>query len=109
MINNPISEHFRVTAKEWVEADRAASIMEETKTIVFSQMVGKLISTSNAQMSVNKAEHTAKASEEYKEFVTQMVELRSKANLLKVKMEYLRMQHSEQMSREATSRAETRL
>lgn len=108
MINNPISEHFRVAAKDWVEADRAASLMEETKTIIFSQIVGKII-TDNLKLPVNKAELAAKTSAEYREFVTEMVELRSKANLLKVKMEYLRMQHSEQMSREATARAETRL
>ena len=106
--NEPISEQFRVVAKEWVDADEAASLLEETKTIVFSEMVGKLIS-SDLKLAVNRAELLAKSSDEYKEFVTTMVKTRSKANLLKVKLEYLRMKFSEAQSADATKRAEMRL
>jgi hypothetical protein len=38
-----------------------------------------------------------------------MVKAREQANLLKVKMEWLRMRHSEQQSFEATKRAEMKL
>lgn len=106
--NEPISERFRLIAKKWVEADEAASLMEETKTAVLAEMINQVISY-NIGMAYNKAELAAKSSPEYKDFITKMVSLRSAANLLKVKMEYLRMQFSEQQSHEATARAERRL
>src|SRR5258705_4202398 len=106
--NQPISEQFRVVAKSWVEADEAASLLEETKSAVLSDMIGKVIGY-NIGMPFNKAELAAKSSDEYKEFITEMVKLRSKANLLKVKLEYIRMRFSEQQSHEATARAERRL
>ncbi len=106
--SGPISERFRLIAKRWVEADEAASLLEETKSTVLSEMITKIIGY-NIGMAYNKAELSAKSSPEYKEFVTEMVHLRSKANLLKVKMEYIRMQFSEQQSHEATARAERRL
>src|SRR4249919_2722262 len=97
MINEPLSEQFRLVAKSWCEADEAASLMEETRTAVLSEMINKVISY-NINMPYNKAELSAKSSPEYKEFVTTMVKLRSAANLLKVKLEWLRMRFSEQMS-----------
>lgn len=107
-IMEPLSEQFRVVAKEWCEADEAASLMEETKNVVLSEMITKVIGY-NIGMPYNKAELTAKSSPDYKEFVTKMVKLRSEANLLKVKMEWIRMRFSEQQSAEATARSERRL
>ncbi len=106
--NYPISEQFRVTAKQWVAADEAASLLEETKTATLSEMINNVISY-DISMPFNKAELAAKSSPEYKDFITTMVKLRSKANLLKVKLEFLRMKFSEQQSHEATARAERRL
>lgn len=106
--NYPISEQFRIVAKEWVAADEAASLLEETKSAAVSEMIIKIIGY-NIGMPFNKAELAAKSSAEYKEFITQMVTLRSKANLLKVKLEFIRMKFSEEQSQQATARAERRL
>jgi hypothetical protein len=106
--NRPISERFRIVAKAWCEADGAASLMEESKSSVLSEMISKILGD-NLSLPYNKAELSAKSSPEYKEFITQMVQLRSRANLLKVKMEYLRMQFQEWSSHEANARAEKRL
>jgi hypothetical protein len=105
---DPISEQFRIIAKRWVEADRAASLLEETRTAALSEMIGKVLG-SDISMPYNKAELAAKSSPDYKKFITKMVELRSQANLLKVQMKYLEMRHSEQQSEEATARSERRL
>jgi len=106
--DRPISEQFRIVAKSWVEADKAASLMEETKSSVLSEMINSVISY-NIDMPYNKAELSAKSNPEYKEFISTMVEFRSKANLLKVQMEYLRMKFQEWSSHEANARAEKRL
>jgi hypothetical protein len=103
-MSQPLSEQFRLAAKEWVEADSAANILEETKSAVLSQMMVKL-----GDVPVSRAEMQVKASGEWLEHITKMVKARETSNLLKVKVEWLRMRHSEQQSQEATARAERRL
>jgi len=106
--NRPISEQYRVAANQWVDADAAASILEETKSAVFAEMTSALLSD-NMRLAVNRAEVLVKSSPQWKTHVTSMVEARRQANRFKVEMEYLRMRHSEQQSIEATHRAESRL
>ena len=108
MSNEPISEQYRIAANLWVDADAAASLLEETKSAIFAEMTSKLIEE-NIRLAVNRAEVIVKSSKEWKDHVTKMVEARRNANMHKVQMEYLKMRFSEQMSVEATHRAESRL
>lgn len=99
-----VSEHFRIAAKEWVDADAAARLLEETKTAVMSRMM-----SDQGDMPVSRAEMIVKASSEWMEFLERMVEARTRSNFLKVKLEFLRMRFSEQQSAEATRRHEMKL
>jgi hypothetical protein len=99
-----LSEQFRIVAKAYVDADSAASLLEETKSAVLARMMLSL-----GDMPVSRAEMQTKASPEWVEFVTNMVKAREKAAFLKVKMEYIRMKFSEWQSIEASKRAEMRL
>ena len=103
-MNEPISEQYRLVAKKWVEADSAASLLEESKSAVLSRMMMDL-----GDMPVSRAEMNVKASREWSEYVNKMVRAREDAALLKVKMEYLRMKFSEWQSHEANKRAEMKL
>ena len=100
----PISEQYRLVAKRWVEKDGAARLMEETKTSVLAKLISEL-----EDMPYNRAEASVKASPEWREFLEQMVQMRTDALLLKCQMEYLRMRFSEQQSSEASRRAEMKL
>jgi hypothetical protein len=100
----PISEQYRVVAKAWVDADSAATLLEETKSAVLARMM-----LSCGDMPVSRAEMQVKGSDDWREFVTKMVEAREKAALLKVKLEYIRMKFHEWQSQEASRRAEMRL
>ena len=100
----PLSEQYRIVAKNWVDADAAASLLEETKSAVLSKMM-----QAQGDMPVSRAEMNVKASNEWREFVTKMVEAREKAALLKVQLEYIRMKFNEWQSFEATKRAEMKL
>jgi hypothetical protein len=60
-------------------------------------------------MPVSKAEMQVKASEAWRDHITQMVEARSQASLLKVQMEYIRMKFHEWQSHAANRRAEMKL
>lgn len=102
--NLPISEQYRVKAKAWVDAESAASLLEETKSAFLSQKMAAL-----GDMPVSRAELTVKASPEWSDFVTKMVKAREHANLLKVNLEYIRMKSMEHQSSEASKRAEMRL
>lgn len=105
MSNNlPVSEQYRIAAKDWVQREAAASILEETKSAVLAQRMAML-----GDMPVSRAEMTVKASKEWEEHVCAIVAAREAANLAKVKLEYLRMKFSEWQSNDATRRAEMRL
>lgn len=98
------SEQFRLAAKDWVEKDAAASLLEETKSAVLSQHMIAL-----GDIPVSHAEREVKASPTWGDFVKDMVAARKAANLAKVRCEYLRMKYGEWQSFEATKRAEMKL
>ena len=102
--DQPLSEQFRVVAKEWVQLDGAARMFEETKTAVLSQKMKAL-----GDIPATHAEREVKASEEWTDFITRLVAARTAANLAKVKMEYMRMKFSEWQAMDATARAEMKL
>lgn len=100
----PISEQFRVVAKEWVDLDAAANLLEETKSAVLAQRMSAL-----GDMPVSKAEMQVKASTEWHDHVASICEARRKANLKKVQLDYLRMRHMEWQAINANARHEMRL
>lgn len=102
--NKPWAEQYRVVAKEWVELDRAATMLEETKTAVLSQRMAAL-----GDVPVSHAERSVKSSAEWQDFIKAMVDARSQANLKKVQLEYIRMKFMEAQSSNATRRAEMRM
>ena len=104
MSDNPVSEQFRLVAKDWVEKDSAANLLEETKSARLNQMMMAL-----GDMPVSHAEREVKSSQDWLDLVTSIVEARKAANLAKVKMEYIRMKFSEWQSAEANARSERRL
>lgn len=102
--NWPLSEQFRLVAKEWIEADSAARLLEETKTAVLAQRMKAL-----GDVPAAHAERDVKASEQWHDFIDKMVRARTAANLKKLQLEYMRMRFSELQSMEATKRAEMRI
>ena len=104
MSNTPLSEQFRLAARDWVDKDSAASMLEETKSAVLSQRMAAL-----GDMAVSKAELAVKATPEWAEHVASIVKAREAANLAKVKMEWVRMRFNEWQSDAANRRAEMKL
>jgi hypothetical protein len=100
----PKSEEFRIVAKKWADAEAAANLLEETKSAFLAKKMAAF-----GDMPVSRAEMSVKASEEWYDFIKTMVEAREKATLLKVQLEFIRMQFHEWQSMEATKRAEMKL
>lgn len=104
MSNAPLSEQFRLAAKDWVEKEGAARLLEEGKTATLAERMNAL-----GDVPVSHAERDVKASPEWRDYIRRMCEARTAANLAKVKLEFLRMRHMEQTSYEATARMEAKL
>ena len=102
--NHLISEQFRIIAKRWVEADAAANLREESKSAVLARLMVAM-----GDMPVSRAEMSVKASEEWTNYINEMVAARKDAASLKVQLEYIRMRFHEWQSHEATKRAEMKL
>jgi hypothetical protein len=102
--DRPISEEYRIAAKEWVGLDGAARLLEETKTAVLSQRMKM-----QGSMPVSKAELIVKASEEWEDYIKRMVEARTAANLAKVKVEWIKMRMQEWISGDANLRNERKM
>lgn len=102
--NQPLSEQFRLVAKQWVKADNTARLLEDTKSSILSERMGKL-----GDVPVAHAKRDVEGSEEWRKHIEEIVTARTEANKLKMQLEYIKMQHSEQQSFEATRRSEMRL
>jgi hypothetical protein len=102
--NLPYSEQYRITAKKWVDAEAAASLLEDTKSAVLAEKMLAL-----GDMPVSRAEMLVKGSQEWRGELLSITTARQAANLLKVQLEYLRMKFMEHQSANATARAEMRL
>lgn len=98
------SEQYRIAAKQWVDLDGAARLLEESKTAVLAQRQKAM-----GDMPAAHSEREVKASAEWQDFIKKMVDARTQANLAKVRMEWTRMRFMEQQSANATARAEMRL
>lgn len=100
----PISEEFRLVARAWVDAEKAAAILEESKTAVLSQLMLK-----EGDIAANKAEMRVKGSEAWQEYLDKMVSARAEANLRRVQMKYVEMRFSEWQSADANARRERQM
>lgn len=100
----PISEQFRVVAKQWVDDDKAAKILEESKSAVLSQMMLK-----EGDIPVSKAEMRVKGSAEWQDYLDKMVNARADANLRKLHMDYLRMKEREADREDWNARSERKM
>lgn len=92
----PISEEFRVVAKQWADAESAASLLKGTKKDVLEKLKANVIG--DGSMPDNKAERLARISEEWGEFKRAMLEAEDKARRLHLQLEYIRMKHKERVS-----------
>lgn len=100
----PWSEQYRIAAEEWADAESAAQLLEDMKSVVMAQRQSQM-----GDIPVNRAEQAVKASKSWEEYVQSTVDARQKANKAKVRVEYLKMRFQEWQNEEANKRAEMRL
>lgn|SRR5215813_11243491 len=104
----PISEHYREAAAVWGDAEAAADLLEQLKSVVLEQKKCALISD-NPGMSDAAAERLVKASQEWELHVREICDARGTANKLRQELEVIRMRHREWIAANADARQEQRL
>ncbi len=102
--NRPWSEIYREAGEDWADKEAAAQLLEDCKSATLAQWAAD-----QGDIPVNRAEQNVKASKEWVDYITRMVEARKAANKAKVKLESIKMRAMEQQARDATLRAEMRL
>lgn len=100
----PVSEQYRLTARDWVEMDAAARMLEEGKTTYLAQRMAAL-----GDIPVSKAEREVKSSPEWADYIKKMVNAKTAANRQRVELDFLKMRHMERTSEEANARSERKL
>jgi hypothetical protein len=98
------SEKYRLAGEDWADKEAAAQMLEDSKSAVMAQWQTEL-----GDLPVNRAEQTVKASNRWRDYISDTVEARRQANIAKVNMEYTRMKAMEYQAKEANQRAELRI
>lgn len=106
--DRPISEQYRIVAKEWVIADERARLLDEMKTTSLEQQKQRLIEV-EGDMPDSHAERRVKASPEWETYIRGMVEAKTQANLKRSQLKFLEIRFAEIQDANASSRAEMRL
>lgn len=101
-----LSERYLKARYNWCDLASAASMLEGTKSAVFSQMVMKRV---NEGLSVAKSELLTRASDEWVTHVKAINEARDKANRAWSEVEYLKMLGWEEASKAADNRIQAKL
>ena len=102
--NEPISTQYGRLGEEWADAEAAARAMEEAKTSILAQRMMAL-----GDMPVSKAEMIVKGSKEWQDYLRSLGSARTNANKLKIRLDVLKMRHSEWINQTATERHVSRL
>jgi len=102
--NIPLSEQYRIVAKEFVDLEGAARMLEESKSTIRAQQMLAL-----GDMPVSRAEMRVNASPEFQDYIRKMVEAKTAANRKRLHLKFLEMKFSEWQSENANRRAEMRL
>lgn len=104
----PISEEYRLAAKDWVEAQKAARLYEEMKTATLAQMKTNLMKEMG-DMADAKADRLARSSKDWSDYIHAMVEAEAAANFAKVKMKWVELRYGEWQSSDANARRERQM
>ncbi len=105
--DKPLSERFRLMGKQWVQANKVATAMEEGRKPALARMKTDIM-RKQGEMSEAKAERIVLSSTDWAEYIQAMVNLRAEADDLKVEMDALQIEKSEQINDSANARAERR-
>lgn len=101
-----IAERFRLVAEEWADADAAYYMLDNTRTSVRDEIELKLTETGTP---ASKAKLMANTSADYREHLQKTADAKRQANVLRARMDYLRMRERRQDRREWSAMTERKM
>lgn len=101
----PISERYRLLAKEFRDMSKAAKLYEENKKRELAALIKK-VRKDNPDIPHNRAEVEAMSTPEWGVYLNAMVEADVSADYLKHMMKALEFEHSEWVMASASARRE---
>jgi putative sterol carrier protein len=102
--NESWADRYREAGEDWADKEAAAQLLEDSKSAVMAQWQTEL-----GDLPVNRAEQTVKASNRWRDYITDTVNARKAANLAKIRLEAIRMKAMEYHGKEANQRTEMRI
>lgn len=103
--DKPLDEIIRIAGEEWADLDAAAFLKLESKTAEFSRLVNEHIAA-NPGIAFNRAESRVKASDQWREYLATMAEMRRSANRARVYYDTCKTRFKMWQSRNARAREE---
>ena len=99
------ADRYRIQGEVWADAEAAAQLLEDCKSSVMAERQVQF----GADLPVNRAEQLVKSSPEWREYLTNCVDARKKANLAKINLEAVRIGFLCWQANDANERTERRL
>lgn len=97
------TESFRLKAEEWARANGEAERLEHMRHVILAELFNQM------EGPIGEREHKARAHARYHEHILEMTQARTKANVAKGQMEFMRMRFEAWRTVNATRRAEMKL
>lgn len=97
------TEQFRIKALKWANANGEAERLEHMRKVILGELVNQIGGP------ITKAEHEAHGHKHYVQHIRDMTHARTKANIAKGEMEFMRMRFEAWRTVNATRRAEMKL
>ena len=101
----PISEEYRIAAKEWVAAKKGFRLLEEMKKINMARMKNALMQERGKMLDA-QAERLVLVTDEWAAIVNELVEAETACDYARVKMKWIELRYGEWQSDDANARKE---
>jgi len=97
----PLSEQYRIAAKEYVKAKSIAKLAEDLKPTRFAELM-----QDHSDIAVSRAEIAVRASAEWKDHVASVVAAAEAADMARHKVKWIEMRFQEWVMEQAGARKE---
>jgi hypothetical protein len=107
----PLSEQFRVVAKQYVAAKKQARFMERTRSATRDRMAARIMRESIGKEKITKAQaiFSVQISDEWMQYNLDLADAEEKADILFAQKEFIRLQQWEMTDANANIRTERKM
>jgi len=105
----PLSEQFRVVAKQYVAAKKQARFMERTRSATRDRIAARIIRESKEKITKAQAIFNVQISDEWMQYNQDLADAEEKADILFAQKEFIKIQQWEMTDANANVRTERKM